>query len=141
MAKNEKYIDIGSGVLVPARVLLNADGTPVVFPSGLGQATAAESVPVVQAIDSFATPVNEAISVTGTSTALIAAADETVRRRRTLLRNTGDRTVYLGFGAAATTAMFPLGVGESLPVDDLRAINGITTSGTGTVFVLSSERS
>lgn len=107
----------------------------------LGQAAAAASLPVVQALDVFTSPVNVAVSVANTTTELIAAAGATIRKRRTLLKNTGDRAVYLGFGASAATTMFLLGVGESLPVDDLRAINGITASGTGTVFVLASARS
>lgn len=84
------------------------------------------------------TPKNVAVSVANTSTELIAAA--TTGARTTLMRNTGDRTVYVAFGEAATTAKFPLGVGETLRSESLLAINAITASGTGTAFVLAEAR-
>lgn len=82
------------------------------------------------------TPANAAVSVAATSTAVIAAAAATVAKRTTLIENTGDRTVYLAFGEASTTAKYPLPVGRVLKTESLLAINAITASGTGTVFVL-----
>lgn len=81
---------------------------------------------------------NAAVSVANTTTALITASAKA--SRTTLLRNTGDRTVYVGFGASATISMAPLNVGETLKTRFLGAINGITASGTGTVFVLAEAR-
>jgi len=80
------------------------------------------------------------VNVTNSSTALIAAAAAGTVERTTILRNTGSVTAYLGFGATATTSMFPLGAGESLRTGFTGAINGITASGTATVFVLSEGR-
>lgn len=88
---------------------------------------------------SSATPVNASVSVANTSTELIAAASG-IAGRQTLIRNTGDRTVYVAFGENAATSKFPLNVGETLKTDSLLAINGITASGTGTVFVLAEAR-
>jgi len=80
------------------------------------------------------TPKNASVSVAATSTALITAATES--ERKTLITNTGDRTVFIAFGEAATTAKQPVQVGQTLTTSSLAAINGITASGTGTVFVL-----
>lgn len=80
------------------------------------------------------TPVNAAVSVANTTTALLAAATEA--ERTTIIQNTGDRTVYVAFGENATTSKFPLQVGQTLKSSSLAAINGITASGTGAVFVL-----
>ena len=104
-------------------------------PAALGQATAAASMPVVEATDVWTSPSNVAVSVANTTTALLTAAGATIRKRSTIIRNTGDRTVYLAWGENATTSKFPLGVGESFVTKSLLAINGITASGTGTVFV------
>lgn len=82
------------------------------------------------------TPKNASVSVANTSTALLAAAASTETERTTIITNTGDRTVYVAFGEAATTGKFPLQVGQVLKSSSLAAINGITASGTGTVFVL-----
>ena len=101
----------------------------------LGQATASASMPVVDAADTWTSPSNAAVSVANTTTALLAAAGATIRKRYTIIRNTGDRTVYIAWGENATTSKFPLGVGESFVTKSLLAINGITASGTGTVFV------
>lgn len=80
------------------------------------------------------TPKNASVSVAATSTELIGAATET--SRSTLIRNTGDRTIYIAFGEEATTAEFPLAVGETLKTDSMQAVNAITATGTGTAFVL-----
>lgn len=47
-SKQNKYVDIGGGVLVPTAVMMASDGTYPKFPSALGQAAAAASVPVVE---------------------------------------------------------------------------------------------
>jgi hypothetical protein len=80
------------------------------------------------------TPKNASVSVSNSTTALIAAATES--ERKTLITNTGDRVVYVAFGESATTSKYPLQVGQTLTTSSLAAINGITASGTGTVFVL-----
>lgn len=113
------------GIEVAYATLANGQKTPIVVLGGAG---------------SSSTPTNAAVSVAATSTALIAAADDDVLSRTTLIRNTGDRTVYVAFGEAATTGKFPLGVGETLKSESLLAINAITASGTGTAFVLSEAR-
>lgn len=81
---------------------------------------------------------NATVAPTNTSAALIAAS--TAGNRWTLLRNIGSVTVYVGFGIAATTGMFPVNPGETLRTHFLGAINGITASGTGSVAVLAEAR-
>lgn len=81
------------------------------------------------------TPKNASVSVAASSTELIAAASD-IAKRTTLIKNTGDRTFYVAFGEAATTAKFPVAVGETIKTESLLAINAITASGTGTAFVL-----
>lgn len=80
---------------------------------------------------------NAATAPNGTSSELLAAS--TAAERTAILKNTGDRTVYIAFGEAATTSKFPLVVGDTLKTNSLGAINGISASGTGAVFVLAEE--
>lgn len=47
-SKQNKFVDIGGGVLVPAAVMMASDGTYPKFPTALGQAAAGASVPVVE---------------------------------------------------------------------------------------------
>lgn len=82
-------------------------------------------------------PTNAAVTVNATTTAVLAANDDRVAA---IIKNTGSQTVYLAFGENATTAKFPLGVGESLRVTNTLAVNGIVASSTGTVFVLEEGR-
>ena len=82
---------------------------------------------------------NASVTVQTTTTALLAAGSGS-GARSTLLKNTGDRTVYVAFGVDAATTHYPLLVGETLRTEFTGAINGITASGTGTVFVLSEGR-
>jgi hypothetical protein len=95
-------------------------------------------VQIRSSVGATSTPKNASVSVTNASTELIAAT--TASERKTLIINTGDRTVFLAFGEAATTSKFPLQVGQTLTKSSLDAINGITASGTGTVFVLAEAR-
>lgn len=81
---------------------------------------------------------NASVSVANTTTVLIAAT--TKQNRTTLIKNIGDRTVYVGFGVSALTTMWPINVGDILKVGFTGAINVITASGTGTVQVLSESR-
>ena len=82
---------------------------------------------------------NAAVSVTNATTELLAAGSG-AGSRSTVIKNTGSVTVYLAFGEAATTAKYPLTVGEVLETNFTGAVNGIVSSGTGTVHVLSEGR-
>ena len=108
---------------------------------GSGQQAAAASASVVQAKDVHTCTVNATIAPTSSSTALVAVAAAGIRSREILIRNIGTVTVYIGEGTTATTAMWPLGVGETLKSGTLLAVNGITAATTGSVAVLVEARS
>jgi hypothetical protein len=84
-----------------------------------------------------AVPTDAAVTVNATTTALLAA---NTGRLSALLKNTGTQTVYLNQGASATTAGFPLNPGDALTIRHQLSVNGIVSSGTGTVYVYEEAR-
>ena len=111
-------------------------------PAALGQAAASESMPVVDATDTWTSPDNSIVSVGSSSTPLLAAADAGVRKRKAVLYNMGAQTVSLREGAAPTAGThFPLVAGATITVETLLAVNGIVASGTCNVAVLSEAAS
>lgn len=96
------------------------------------------SLAQLAAIGTAATvPTNGSVTVNAATTVLLAA---NAVRTGALIKNTGTQTVFLAFGEAATTAKFPLGVGETLAIENPLAVNGIVAAGTGSVGVLEEAR-
>ena len=122
-------------------VVFASDATVTGLPAAIGQQAAAASTSVVQATYVHTCTVNATIAPTSSSTALVAVAAAGIRSREILIRNIGTVTVYIGEGTTATTAMWPLGVGETLKSGTLLAVNGITAATTGSVAVLVEARS
>ena len=121
---------------------VNSSGVEVTSDApALGQATAAASVPVVDALDVHTQTVNATLAPLTSSTALVAVAAAGIRTRQTLIRNIGTVTVFIAEGEAATTAKWPLNVGETIKLGTLLAVNGITAAVTGSVAVLVESRS
>jgi hypothetical protein len=79
------------------------------------------------------TNVTGSATVTTTSTE-IAASDTS--RTSLLIRNRGDVSIFLAFGAAATTSDFELEANGDMAVSGGQAVNAITASGTATVQTL-----
>lgn len=95
---------------------------------------------VVSIASASTVPTNASVTVNATTTAVLAAPSKSVNRT-VLIKNTGAQTVFLAFGESASTAKFPLSAGETLRVTySAGAINGIVSSGTGTVAVLVEQR-
>jgi len=81
---------------------------------------------------------NTTVTVGTASTQLVPANTERVSL---LIRNTGDVTIHLGFGGAATADGFAMDGGNYLVVNATQEIAAITESGESTVSLLEEVRS
>lgn len=84
-----------------------------------------------------AVPTDAAVTVNNSTTAILAA---NTARLSALIKNTGMQAVFLNQNASATTSGFPLNPGDAITIRHQLAVNGIVSSGTGTVYVIEEAR-
>lgn len=82
-------------------------------------------------------PTDAVVSVANTSTPIVGA---NANRASVLIKNIDTQTVYLYTGGVATTAKFPLAVGDAITYRNQLAITGIVATGTANVYVIEEQR-
>lgn len=135
-------VDLASGLGMPWRCSL-PDGDSFLFDLEPGSAVSLEVLRATYSPPDAGTvpktiDINAAVTVTTTSAVIVSANPS---RGDTYLLNQGGVTVYLAFGATATTASFPLAAGASLVVTTTQAIHARSASGTPSVYILSEVHS
>lgn len=111
------------------------------LPAALGQGTAAQSLPVVDAADTYTQPDNGQVTLTtGQTNQIVAAAGAGVRRRTTMIRCDAS-SWYVSEGVAAATTKFLVPAGATLVSRSLLAINGWPVTGSPVAYVISEAAS
>ena len=77
--------------------------------------------------------INQTVSVGTTSLELVPA---NAKRGDILLWNQGAATIYVAFGAPATTSSFPLPAGYNMVFTTTQAVNARSATGTVATYVL-----